>query len=130
MKLVIDGINTAENIEIKAISGDLDYISAESSAFPPLFHLQSGEKEPDTNHIQIATHLILNRHLPSLMTVNRKVPLAPCYMSCHGSSRFVRFVKVEERQGLHRKASILIQGLEGGWEEGKGLKLQLGNLVI
>lgn len=45
---MIDGINTAENIEIKAISGDLDYISAESSAFPPLFHLQSQVKKSQT----------------------------------------------------------------------------------
>lgn len=60
-----------------ANSGDLDCISAESSAFPILFYTSRAKKAQTQIHLHTPPPPAPNRHHYIFITVNRKVPSSP-----------------------------------------------------
>lgn len=142
-ELMIDGISTffINSSEYRnANSGDLDCISAESSAFPILFYTSRAKKAQKYTHTHLHPHP-WNRPLFIFI----KEPLHPLLRLLHvptcatfeqiPQELWLRLIKGEERQEWEGRASLFWEsgfdeGLKGLAGQGKGLRFLLRNTVI
>lgn len=79
-ELVIDGISTffVNSREYRnANSGDLDCVSAESSAFPILFYVSRAKKAQKYSYMHLHPHPRIDICLLIFITINRKSPPSP-----------------------------------------------------